>query len=90
MALLEAMAAGRAVVATAVGGSPELIDNEVDGLLVPPEEPSVLSAAIVGLLQQRAKREALGSAAREKVAHLFTRERMACKTYAHYKRALAD
>jgi glycosyltransferase involved in cell wall biosynthesis len=90
MALLEAMAAGRAVVATRVGGSPELIDNGADGLLVAPEEPGALSAAIVRLLQQRAQREALGSAAREKVARSFTRERMVCNTYAYYERALAD
>jgi glycosyltransferase involved in cell wall biosynthesis len=89
MALLEAMAAGRAVVATCVGGSPELIDDGVDGLLVPPEAPGALSAAIVGLLQQRATREALGSAARDKVVHSFTREQMVCNTYAYYKQALA-
>jgi glycosyltransferase involved in cell wall biosynthesis len=90
MALLEAMAAGRAVVATRVGGSPELIDNGVDGLLVAPEEPSALGAAIVELLQQPSRRAALGSAAREKVTHGFTRERMVCNTYAYYTRALAN
>jgi glycosyltransferase involved in cell wall biosynthesis len=39
IALMEAMAAGRAVVATRVGGSPELIQHGIDGVLVPPEDP---------------------------------------------------
>jgi glycosyltransferase involved in cell wall biosynthesis len=90
MALLEAMAAGRAVVATCVGGSPELIDNGIDGVLVPPEEPAALSAAIVGLLRRPAQREALGCAARKKIARSFTRDQMVTQTYAYYQRILAE
>jgi glycosyltransferase involved in cell wall biosynthesis len=90
MALLEAMAAGRAVVATCVGGSPELIDNGVDGVLVPTENPTALSAAIVGLLHRPAQREALGRAARKKIARSFMRDRMVSQTYAYYQRILAE
>jgi glycosyltransferase involved in cell wall biosynthesis len=90
MALLEAMAAERAVVATCVGGSPELVDNGIDGVLVPPEEPAVLSAAIVGLLRRPAQREALGCAARKKIARSFTRDQMVTQTYAYYQRILAE
>jgi glycosyltransferase involved in cell wall biosynthesis len=90
MALLEAMAAGRAVVATCVGGSPELIDHGMDGLLVSPEEPAALSAAIVGLLRRPPQREALGRAAHEKIARSFTRDQMVSQTYAYYQRILAE
>jgi len=63
-ALIEAMAAGRAVVATAVGGTPELIEDGETGLLVPPGDPDCLASAIVRLLRDRALAARLGAAAR--------------------------
>lgn len=60
LALLEAMASGRAVVATAVGGNPHLIQDGVTGLLVPPEDPDALAASILTLFGDAARREALG------------------------------
>jgi glycosyltransferase involved in cell wall biosynthesis len=51
MALLEAMAAGKAAVATAVGGTPEVVTHEVDGWLVPPDDPEALSQALLMLLE---------------------------------------
>jgi glycosyltransferase involved in cell wall biosynthesis len=86
MALLEAMLAGRAVVATRVGGSPELIQHGQDGLLVPPENAATLAAAVTVLLSDRTRCEVLGSNARAKVVRLFTRERMVQETYALYLR----
>lgn len=63
-ALLEAMAAGRAVVATAVGGVPSLIEDQRNGLLVAPRAPAALAAAIGRLAADAALREKLGQAAR--------------------------
>jgi glycosyltransferase involved in cell wall biosynthesis len=88
MALLEAMAAGRAVVATQVGGSPELIEAGWDGVLVPPDEPAALGAAISALLCDARRRKVLGSNARAKVSRLFTLGRMVSETQALYLRAL--
>lgn len=88
MALLEAMAAGRAVVATRVGGSPELVEHGVDGLLVPPESPNALARAVVNLLADAAAREAFGNAARAKVVARFTRDRMVSATLACYRRLM--
>lgn len=67
MALLEAMAAGRAVVATSVGGIPDLVRSEHDGLLVPPGDPGAFAAAIRRVLSDRILRNGLERAARETV-----------------------
>ncbi|NJC74293.1 glycosyltransferase [Planosporangium thailandense] len=64
-AVLEAMAAGLPVVATTVGGVPELITDGETGLLVPPHAPTELAAAIARLAGDPALRARLGAAARE-------------------------
>ena len=73
--VLEAMAAGRAVVATAVGGVPEAVEDGVTGLLVPPGNPEALAAAILVLLRDPVRAEAMGRAGREKVRSRFSLER---------------
>jgi glycosyltransferase involved in cell wall biosynthesis len=62
--LLEAMAFGKAVVATCVGGIPEVLSDRINGLVVPPEDPVRLADAMVGLLADRQLRCALGERAR--------------------------
>jgi glycosyltransferase involved in cell wall biosynthesis len=68
--LLEAMAAGRAIVATRVGGTPELIVHEETGLLVERGDPGGLAGALARLLDDAALRAALGAAARRRLALL--------------------
>src|SRR5256885_13194192 len=63
---LETMASGKAVIATSVGGIPDMIEDGVSGLLVPPGDEAALTAAIVALLGDPARRRALGQAARER------------------------
>lgn len=63
--VLEAMAASRAVVATDVGGTPDAVDHEVTGLLVPPADPARLADAILRLYHEPALRARLGAAGRE-------------------------
>lgn len=63
---LEAAAAGRPVAASAVSGLPEVVDHGVTGLLVPPEDPDALAAALLHLLDDPAGAAALGSAARRR------------------------
>ncbi len=67
LAILEAMARGRAVIATAVGGNPELIRDEFTGVLVPKGDEARLAEAIVRLGGDPAWRERLGRAAQERV-----------------------
>jgi glycosyltransferase involved in cell wall biosynthesis len=67
MTAREAMAHGRPVVATAVGGLVDAIEDGVTGLLVPPGDPAALRAALERLLDDRPLRERLGAAARARV-----------------------
>ncbi|MEW6747241.1 MAG: glycosyltransferase [Planctomycetota bacterium] len=69
LVLVEAMAAGGAVLATAVGGVPDLVTHEVDGLLVPPRDPGALARALQRLIADRALRERLGRAALARATH---------------------
>jgi glycosyltransferase involved in cell wall biosynthesis len=64
LAMLEYMAAGAPIVATAVGGVPELVHDGEHGVLVPPSDPSALAAAIVRLVADPALARRLGDAAR--------------------------
>jgi glycosyltransferase involved in cell wall biosynthesis len=63
--LLEAMAAGRAVVASRVAGIPDVVEDGVNGLLVPPGDVAALRAALARLAGDDALRERLGAAARD-------------------------
>jgi glycosyltransferase involved in cell wall biosynthesis len=62
---LEAMLAGKPVVASATGALPDLVAHERTGLLVPPNDPAALAAALERLARDRALRERLGQAGRE-------------------------
>jgi glycosyltransferase involved in cell wall biosynthesis len=74
--VMEAMATGLPVVATDVGGIPELVHHERNGLLVPPGDPGALAAGIVRLLDDPAFADACGRAARETIAARYSFDRM--------------
>ena len=74
--VLEGMRAGCAVVVSAHGGAPEMIEDGVSGILVPPGDAVALARAIAGLLDDPGRRERIGSAARERVRAEFSVERM--------------
>jgi glycosyltransferase involved in cell wall biosynthesis len=75
-AVLEYMAAGRAIVATAVGANTEMIEDGVHGLLVPPDAPEALAAALDWLLRAPTLAARLGAAARQRAAERYSREAM--------------
>lgn len=89
IALLEAMAAGLPVVATPVGGVPEVVVDGATGLLVPPRDPEALANAILALLRQPDLRCRMGSAGQARVRERFSIERMIRDTDALYQRLLA-
>jgi glycosyltransferase involved in cell wall biosynthesis len=87
MALLEAMGYTMAVVATAVGGIPELVETGVTGMLVAPEDPAALAAAIEALAADPELRRRVGEAARRRVERLDDVE-VAARLEAIYRRLL--
>ena len=74
--LLEAMALGLPVVASAIDGVPEAVTDGADGLLVPPSDPAALAAALQRLAGDAGKRARLGAAARKTAAERFALSRM--------------
>jgi len=73
--LVEAMAAGKPVIGTNVGGIPEIIEDGVTGLLVPPHSPGELAKAIIKLLQDPDLARRMGEAGRERARGRFALER---------------
>ena len=85
--LLEAMAARTPVVATNVGGTPEVVEEGITGLMVPPGNAEQLANAICRLLAEPEKLPAMGTAACERVQTLFTFENQADRYYELLKRS---
>ena len=83
---LEAMACGRAVVAARVGGLPEVISDQVDGVLVAPEDPAALAGTIRRLLLDGAECRRLGDAARARVLDAFAARKVAARMAELYAR----
>ena len=87
LVVLEAMARGLAVVATSVGGVPELVDDGRTGLLVPPRDPDALAAALRRVLDDAGLRARLGAAARE-AARAHDPDAVAARLDALYREVL--
>lgn len=87
--ILEAMAAGRPVVATAVCGSSETVRDGETGRLVPPRSPAALADAITDALAQPARAAAWGAAGRRLFERQFTAARMARETASLYEELLS-
>jgi len=85
VAALEAMAAGRPVVASRVGGLAEAVVHEETGLLVPPGDPTALATALARLARDPGLRARLGAAGRARVLAHYTAARMAEGTLACYE-----
>jgi glycosyltransferase involved in cell wall biosynthesis len=90
VAALEAMARGRPVVASAVGGLAETVRSEETGLLVPPDAPAALAAALERLLGDRELALRLGAAGAKRVAEHFTAEQMVSAYETLYREILAE
>jgi glycosyltransferase involved in cell wall biosynthesis len=87
--LLEAAAAGVPVVATPVGGIPEIVRDGETGLLVPPEDPAALARAIHQLIDDAPARRAMGEAGRRLVDESFSIHAMVEGNHAVYREVLA-
>ncbi len=76
--ILEAMALGKAVVATAAGGPAEVIEHGKDGILVPPGNANAMARAVLNLMSDKPLRHRMGKAAAQKVSSIYS-----AKNHAH-------
>jgi len=89
IAVVEAMAIGKAVVATTTGGLPEVVAQGETGLLVPPGDPESLAQAVVSLLQDRARREQMGLRGKVRAQERFSLDASVAKVEQLYSEVLA-
>lgn len=75
LSLMEGMAAGRPVVATRTGGTPEIVEDGVSGLLFPPGDAAALAAHVAPLLLDDERRRRMGDAGRARAEREFTKDR---------------
>lgn len=87
LSLLEAMAADRPCVATAVGGVPSIVEDGITGILVPPKDQDALKAAILKLLNEKEFARSLAERARALVKEKFSLEKMVKEVIDVYKKA---
>ena len=88
LSLIEAMAAGCPVVATAVGGVSDVVADASVGRLVPPKKPDVLARSIIEVLSDEAQRRAMATAARARAVSAFDVRTCYQKTTAIYRRLI--
>jgi glycosyltransferase involved in cell wall biosynthesis len=86
--IIEALAAGRPVIATAAGGVLDILEHEVTGLLVPPGDAPALARALERLAQEPALRERLGTAGRRHVIAAFNRPQHVDRVTALYEQCV--
>jgi glycosyltransferase involved in cell wall biosynthesis len=87
--LLESMAAGVPIVATRVGGNPEVVEDGVTGLLVPARDPSALAKSICSLLEKPEVAQRFGQSGRQRVQKHFSLERTVKDTEELYVRLMS-
>lgn len=88
--LLESMAAGLPVVATQVGGNAELVQDGINGFLIPPQSPATLAHVILRILQDKPLATRFSQAARARASEYFSMERMVQDTQALYAAQLQE
>lgn len=86
--LLDAMAMARPVVATRVGGIPEMVVDGVNGVLLPPRDPSALADALIALIHRPDERRRMGQAGRTRMLEKFSAEAMVAATEGVYREIL--
>jgi len=82
------MAMARPVVATRVGGIPEIVEEGVTGQLVPPRDPKSLADALINLIRRPGDGRRMGAAGRERMLSEFSAEGMVAGTESIYKKIL--
>jgi len=86
--VLEGMACSKPVIATRIGGNPEAVEDGTTGIIVPPEDPTQLSDAILELVKNEDKRSQMGEAGRRRAERLFSIEKNIAQIEKLYKELL--
>ena len=89
LSTLEAMAARKPLVATNVGGQPEIVYHEKTGLLVPPKKPQALAEAILRFYHEPRLREQIAPGGYHLVRRQYSWERLAEQTASFYEKVLS-
>ena len=82
--LIEAMAAGKPVITTNVSNMPEIVRNNQDGILIPPNDETKLAEAIKYFYNNPAKKVLMGKNAQQKVKEFYTIKRMVDETESYF------
>jgi glycosyltransferase involved in cell wall biosynthesis len=90
LTILEAMAAGLPVVASHVGGTPEVVIENVTGVLIPARSPESLADAILDLSKDAERCSLMGAAGRRRVEAHFTMDRMVAEYTAAYRACIGE
>jgi glycosyltransferase involved in cell wall biosynthesis len=88
LVLAEAMACGLPVVATTAGAIPEVVEDGLTGVLVPPDDPEALANAVRSLLSNRPRMQAMGTAGAQRVRQRFTWDKVAQRVVEGYLKLL--
>jgi glycosyltransferase involved in cell wall biosynthesis len=86
---LEGLATGKAVVASKTGPGPEIIDDDVTGLLCDPADPNSIAEKTIRLLKSREERRRLGAAARKMCVERYSLPALVERNIAYYAQLLA-
>lgn len=87
--VLEALATGKPVIGSSAGGTPEYIADGETGLVVPAKDSKALARAIIALVSDKNKRQAMGKKAREHAVKLYRKEVIAAEAVASYELAIS-
>lgn len=90
VSILEAMSYGSCVIASRVGGIPQMIEDQEEGLLIKPKDKNSLKSALAKALENEKLRERLGTAARKKVQEEFSIDQSIEKLLKVYRKVLGD
>jgi len=85
LSIMEAQAMGLPVIATFVGGIPELIEDNKTGILIPPQDPNIIAKAIISLLEDKQRAKQLGENAKRSIREKFSLDKMVDETERLYE-----
>ncbi|MGH9939834.1 MAG: glycosyltransferase family 4 protein, partial [Blastocatellia bacterium] len=88
--IVEGMAMGKAVVASKTGPGPEMVEDDISGLLCDPHDPDSIAAKVIGLLKDSQFRRQLGARARLRAVSKFSVETVAGRNVEFYKRCVEN